>query len=237
MSTEACLALLLDGPMQSWGESSRFERRATSLHPTRSGVLGLVAAAMGIDKHAPGEAGLLARLGPLRMTVAQLDKRDSAGRRLPIHRLEDYHTVTGIRRAGGKVDPEATVQTYRHYLVDARFGVLLEGPAGLLGEIAAALRDPKWGLWLGRKCCAPACPPLVAPPGPRGEVWRLLLLRAQYSGGERLEEFDHVVEVGPGAGAERVEDQPLGYGLPIGQRHGPRWIRRVPKTPRTARPT
>ena len=47
MSSNACLSLLLDAPIQSWGHSSRFERRATALHPTRSGILGIVAAAMG----------------------------------------------------------------------------------------------------------------------------------------------------------------------------------------------
>ena len=57
MSSNAWLALLLDGPMQSWGHASRFERRTTALHPTRSGVLGLIAAALGIDKHAPDEGG------------------------------------------------------------------------------------------------------------------------------------------------------------------------------------
>ena len=63
------------------------------------------------------------------------------------------------------------MQTYRHYLLDARFGVLIEGPAALLEEIAAALRNPKWGVWLGRKCCLPASPVLAAPPGrSRGSV-------------------------------------------------------------------
>ena len=48
MSNKACLALLLDGPMQSWGFTSRFTRRTTALHPTKSGVVGLLAAALGI---------------------------------------------------------------------------------------------------------------------------------------------------------------------------------------------
>src|SRR6266700_651436 len=162
MSSNAWLALLLDGPMQSWGHASRFERRTTALHPTRSGVLGLIAAALGIDKHAPDERAQLARLDALRATTVKIEKHDERGQELPIQRLEDYHTVTGIRRASGKVDDDATVQTYRHFLLDARFGVLIEGPSALLQEIAAALRNPKWGVWLGRKCCLPASPLLVA---------------------------------------------------------------------------
>lgn len=166
MSADACLALLLDAPMQSWGHASRFERRTTALHPTRSGVLGLFAAALGIDKHADDEATKLARFAALRVTTVTLPRhtRGHGCGELPIVRMEDYHTVgprEGIRRASGKVDKDATVQTYRHYLLDARFGVLIEGTPDLLRQLAVALRDPIWGVWLGRKCCVPAtqcCP-------------------------------------------------------------------------------
>lgn len=231
MSSEACLALLLDGPMQSWGHSSRFDRRTTALHPTRSGVLGLIAAAMGIDKHAAHETAQLDRFRPLRVTTLKMDRQGTRQTPLPIQRLEDYHTVTGIRRASGKVDKDATVQTYRHYLVDARFGVLIEGPAPLLEEIAGALRNPKWGVWLGRKCCLPASPVLTGPPAPRAEAWRQLLERCGFTGEETLGQFDRVLEVPPGEpGADLIEDTPVGYGQPIGERHAPRWIRRVPKS-------
>lgn len=232
MSANACLALLLDGPMQSWGHTSRFERRTTALHPTRSGVLGLVAAALGIDKYGPGEPAQIARFEALRVTTVKLEKRNGRGQELPIQRLEDYHTVTGIRRASGKVDLEATVQTYRHYLLDARFGVLLEGPAVLLEEIAAALRNPKWGLWLGRKSCLPATPVLAAPPGVFTAAWQRLLLCSGFTGGENLEQFDRIVEVPAGdPGAELIEDAPIAFGNPIGERHAPRWIRHLPKSP------
>lgn len=231
MSSDACLALLLDGPMQSWGHASRFDRRTTALHPTRSGVLGLVAAAMGIDKHGPDEAGGLRRLAPLRVTTVALGRRDRRGKSLPMRRLEDYHTVTGIRRASGKVALDATVQTYRHYLLDARFGVLLEGPSGLLEEIAAALRDPRWGVWFGRKSCLPASPVLAAGPGDRAGVWKDLLLRARLAGTELPESFDRVVEVAPDdPTADMIEDTPVAYGNPIGERHAPRWIKRVAKS-------
>lgn len=231
MSANACLALWLDGPMQSWGFASRFERRTTALHPTRSGVIGLIGAAMGIDKNSPNEAVQLGRLAPLRVTTIMLPRRNRRGVELPIRRLEDYHTVTGIRRASGKVDKDATVQTYRHYLLDARFGVLLEGSAELLEEIAAALRNPRWGVWLGRKNCLPASPVLAAPVGERSEVWRQLLQRAGFSGSETMEQFDHVIETDSNAsGSEMIDDMPLGYGQPIGERHAPRWIRCIPRS-------
>lgn len=230
MSADACLALLLDAPLQSWGHTSRFERRTTALHPTRSGVLGLVAAALGIDKHSPDEVAQLARLAPLRVSTYTLPRRDRHGDELPIVRLEDYHTVTGFRRASGKVDDDATVQTYRHYLLDARFGVLIEGPVALLGEITAALADPRWGVWLGRKSCLPAAPLIAAGPADRAACWSALLRRARYTGTEPEEAFARVLEVSADSpGAERLDDTPIAYGHPLGERHAPRWVRSFPR--------
>jgi len=231
MSSNACLALLLDGPMQSWGHASRFERRTTALHPTRSAIIGLIAAALGIDKHGADETAQLARFSALRLTVVTLPRRSRREGDLPMQRLEDYHTVTGIRRASGKVAEDATVQTYRHYLLDARFGLLLAGPSNLLEEIATALHNPKWGVWLGRKCCLPASPLLVAVKPDESQAWAELLRRAGYSGTETLDKFDRVIEVAAGhAGADVIEDTPVAFGHPIGERHAPRWIHRLPKS-------
>jgi CRISPR system Cascade subunit CasD len=148
-----------------------------------------------------------------------------------MRRLEDYHTVTGIRRASGKVEGDATVQTYRHYLLDARFGVLLEGPVPLLEEIAAALRDPKWGIWFGRKSCLPACPVLAAGPGDHSAVWGELLRRAGLPATLKEEDFDRVMEVRPDEpGADYLDDTPVAYGAPVGTRHAPRWIKTKPRS-------
>jgi CRISPR system Cascade subunit CasD len=231
MSSEACLALLLDGPMQSWGHVSRFERRTTALHPTRSGVMGLIAAALGINKHGPDEAEQIARFASLNFTTVLLPRHDRSGAELLIRRLEDYHTVTGIRRASGKVDKDATAQTYRYYLLDARFGVLLEGSGTLLEEIATGLRNPRWGVCLGRKCCLPASPLLITISLNRAKAWCELLRRTGHSGEEPEEQFDRIIEVtATDSGADMIEDTPIGFGKPVGERHAPRWIRRIPKS-------
>ena len=232
MSSETCLAILLDSPMQSWGHASRFDRRTTALHPTRSGVLGLIAAAMGIDKHDPEESAHMQSLASIRVTAITFKRTNDRKQLLPIRRLEDYHTVTGFRRASGKIAPDATVQTYRHYLLDARFGILLDGPAAILEEIAAALRNPKWGIWFGRKSCLPASPVLAAGPGLNADVWAQLLERAGLPATKSLEDFDHVVETHPGdPAADMIEDTPIGFGHPIGQRHAPRWVKRISESP------
>jgi CRISPR system Cascade subunit CasD len=236
MSNNACLALLLDGPMQSWGFASRFTRRTTALHPTKSGVVGLLAAALGIDKYGPDEAAGIACLAALQCTTVTLPKQRGE-RELPILRLSDYQTIGGgydddewMKRpraaSGAKLD---TVLSERHYLLDARFGVLLEGAAAWLEEVATKLRNPTWGVWLGRKCCIPAAPLLVGVGCDRDAGWLLLLKAAGLAESRLLTEFDHVIEgeAVEGLDAEWLNDTPVAYGAPIGERHALRRIRQV----------
>lgn len=237
MSTNACLALLLDGPMQSWGFASRFTRRTTALHPTKSGVVGLLAAALGIDKHGADEAAQVARLAALQCTTVTLPKK-RGGTELPMLRLSDYHTIGGgydkdtdwmkkPRAASGAT--LETVLSERHYLLDARFGVLLEGERDWLEQIASKLRDPTWGLWLGRKCCIPASPLLVGVGSDRNAAWQLLLKAANLDEASTLSQFDHVIEGedAEGLDAEWLNDTPVAFGAAIGERHAPRRVRQV----------
>jgi len=139
------LLLRLRGPMQSWGTTSRFDERDTQLEPSKSGVLGLVCAALGRDRSEPVED-----LARLRMGV-RVDREGLV--------MRDYQTATGIMTAAGKVDPHRTVVSPRYYLADAAFLVGLEGAdRGLLERIQAALRAPVWPLALGRKAFPPGCP-------------------------------------------------------------------------------
>ena len=153
--SDAVLALYLDGPMQSWGYESRLNRRTTLSYPTRSGVLGMLCAALGADR---SDRKALDELANLRMEVYSFSAPS---------RWMDYHTVGGgydskaerqfMPRKANAATPQ-TVLTDREYLANAKFGVLLYGDAGLLARCEAALRDPVWGVWLGRKCCIPASP-------------------------------------------------------------------------------
>ncbi|MGG2398766.1 type I-E CRISPR-associated protein Cas5/CasD [Pseudomonas sp. SH1-B] len=141
----ATLLLRLQGPMQSWGTTSRFDERDTQLEPSKSGVLGLVCAALGRDRQEPVED-----LAVLRMGV----RVDHEG--VP---MRDYQTATGVLIATGKSDLRRTVVSPRYYLSDAAFLVGLEGAdEALLTRIHAALRAPHWPLALGRKSFAPGMP-------------------------------------------------------------------------------
>lgn len=139
------LLLRLEGPMQSWGYRSRFDYRDTALEPTRSGVIGLICAALGIAR---GEDIL--RFNSIRMGVC-VDKEGRPER--------DYHTALDVIKADGKGTD--TVVSYRDYLADASFTVGLQSEdLQLLQDIADALQRPQWPLFLGRKAFPLAVPPL-----------------------------------------------------------------------------
>src|SRR5262245_44963159 len=87
------LLLRLAGPMQSWGTQSRFSVRDTGLEPSKSGVVGLLCAALGRKRHEP-----LDDLARLQMGV----RADRPGRV-----ARDYHTAGGERRAGSVLGLDA----------------------------------------------------------------------------------------------------------------------------------
>jgi CRISPR system Cascade subunit CasD len=151
----ACLALRLEGPLQSWGFADRFNRRKTALLPTKSGILGLCCAALGAARGSEQEQKWLARLNELRCLVVALP-RDAGGKPRVVRRMVDYHTVQNTRTADGKI--KDTHITHRTYLNDASFAAVLTGDAATVRELATALQNPVWGIWLGRKACIPSAP-------------------------------------------------------------------------------
>lgn len=207
----AYLALLLDAPLQSWGSESRFQRRTTGLHPTKSGVIGMICAAMGLAKGSAEEQALLPRLAATRMTSIAISRMrqnawSGATEELPVGRLEDFHTVLGTQRASGSPNTDPVV-TRRQYLTEALFGVLLEGDQALLERVDAALRDPAWGVWLGRKSCIPAQPISRGVFRMESEAHRALLGNASPA------EFTVVSDVAAFAdGTDSLNDQPISFG-------------------------
>lgn len=165
------LLLWLEAPLQSWGHDSKFGRRDTLNFPTKSGVMGLVCCALG----AGGEQKeLLAELVPLQQTVLSFVRSCKQGKeeaikldREPL--LRDFHMVgsgyddkdpwqsllipktsEGKKAVGG-----GAKLTYRYYLQDAYFAVVLEVPNDRVENLAEALKNPIWDLYLGRKSCVP----------------------------------------------------------------------------------
>jgi len=213
MSDTANLAVLLDGPLQSWGFASRFQRRTTGLYPTKSGVIGLLGAAMGLAKGSPEEAVWLPKVSALEMTSIAIPRNaPEADGPLPVRRLEDYHTVLETRRASGAMNKDAVV-TRRQYLLEARFGVILAGDRSVLERVAAALQDPIWGIWLGRKSCIPSAPLFVALCKSQAAAWKALLRVCKLSENTLMETFTTVTEVKHFTeGTASINDQPVSFG-------------------------
>ncbi|MEJ5255578.1 MAG: type I-E CRISPR-associated protein Cas5/CasD [Acidimicrobiales bacterium] len=145
------LLLRLAGPLQSWGARGRFVRRTTSPAPTKSAVLGLLAAAQGRRRTDPIEDLLELRFG------VRVDQ--------PGTLLQDFHTVSRLTpelptaKGSSLRNEEANKVTYRQYLEDAVFLAGVEGKRELLAALDDAIRHPRFFLYLGRRSCPPL-PPL-----------------------------------------------------------------------------
>ncbi|MDD3400136.1 MAG: type I-E CRISPR-associated protein Cas5/CasD [Eubacteriales bacterium] len=130
------LLLRLTAPLQAWGADARFERRGTERMPTKSGIVGMLAAALGIKRNED-----ISQLAALRFGV-RTDREGSL--------LRDFHT------ARHPVDEKRAYITTRYYLEDAVFLVGLEGDDATLCDLQAALMHPAYPLFLGRRSCPPS---------------------------------------------------------------------------------
>lgn len=134
----SALLLRLAGPMQAWGVKSRFSIRGTELAPSKSGVLGMLAAAIGRRRTDPIEDLLQLGFGV---------RKDQPGTA-----IRDFHTA---RSLDGK---DSMPLSERHYLADAVFLAGVEGDTSLLEGIHEALQSPTFPLYLGRRSCPPTHP-------------------------------------------------------------------------------
>jgi CRISPR system Cascade subunit CasD len=194
------LLLTLAGPLQSWGSSSRFVRRGTESAPTKSGVLGLLAAAQGRRRTDP-----LEDLAGLRFGV----RIDQPGRL-----VRDFQTARSL-------DGRQTMPlSYRFYLADAVFLAAVEGDESFLDVLADALRRPVYPLFLGRRSCPPAGP--LVPRVVGGTVEEVLgaepwVAKAWYRRSPAVASLsdvhvETVIDCRPGtAKAVTVRDQPISF--------------------------
>lgn len=135
------LLLKLAGPLQAWGDSSRFNHRHTRGEPTKSGVLGLLAAADGRRRTDPIVDLLALRFG------VRVDQPGSV--------LRDFQTEIDWRTG------RSHALTHRYYLADAVFLAAVDGPEPLIEALHESLVRPKFPLYLGRRACPPSERPLI----------------------------------------------------------------------------
>ena len=138
----------LEGVLQSWGDHSKLNYRDTSDFPTKSGVMGLLACAMGLKRDDPK---IPAMCSELTMAV-RADRKGTI--------MVDYQNIGKTLQSDGRIT-DRTLQTWRNYLQDASFFVVLEGEENLLDEIKMSLEQPAWVPYLGRKSC-PSNIPIIA---------------------------------------------------------------------------
>lgn len=128
------LLLRFVGPLQAWGADSRFDVRRTNREPTKSGVIGLIASALGLRRDAP-----LDELNRLRFGV-RVDREGVL--------LRDLHTV--------RKDKNTSYMTTRYYLSDAVFLIGLHSDdEALMQRLEHAVCNPAHPLFLGRRSCPP----------------------------------------------------------------------------------
>lgn len=189
------LLLRLAAPLQSWGEDSKFETRRTRKEPTKSGVIGLLAAALGRRRDEP-----LDDLKSLRFAV-RVDQEGEL--------LRDFHMAK---------EEENAYLTERYYLSDAVFLAGLEsGDEEFLRKLDAALRAPAFPLFLGRRSCPPTLPLSL---GVTSEPLEKALTAAPRQNPEWRRRFDDageaslraVFDAAPGdCGAARLKDLPVSF--------------------------
>lgn len=192
------LLLRLAAPMQSWGVSSKFNRRMTNTAPTRSGVIGLLAAAMGIQRNEP-----LASFLPLKFGV-RIDQPGTIQR--------DFHMTH--KKVGSK---EISWLTHRYYIEDAVFLAAVEGKDEFLSALEYALHHPVYPLFLGRRSCPPTGRLVL---GIRDKDLRTTLFEEDWQASpwyqkkslrRELETLDIVRDAGPEETGYAVRDLPQSF--------------------------
>lgn len=157
------LVFHLYGPMAAWGDIAIGEYRPSFAHPSKSAIVGLLAAALGIRRDEEDRQNALAAACTFAVRV------DSMG-----SLLRDYHTIqvpssgagrnrrTFLTRRAELTEPDLnTILSSRDYRCDAVYTVaitLCGGSAFRVAELADALHKPVFTLYLGRKSCPLAVP-------------------------------------------------------------------------------
>jgi CRISPR system Cascade subunit CasD len=151
------LFLRLEAPLQSWGERGQWSERDTAPEPTKSGIVGVLACALGwADDELIRDLSHSIRVGVRCDHIANPTK------------LTDYQTVGGgyasPQLLTGEGKPKLskgaphTEPTKREYLSDASFLVAVQAMPERVALLSAAVQSPVWPVFLGRKSCVPTRP-------------------------------------------------------------------------------
>jgi len=155
---EDFLIIKLQGAMQAWGGHTYEDYRPSLIFPTRSAIVGLLGACLGIERE---DIKALKTLDKSFQLTVRVDKRKIARRKntedkfVSMQKITDFHTVQHARKVDGKPRTEAIVSR-REYLCDAEFTLALafikETDYGL-ERVKQAIQKPVYTPFLGRRSC------------------------------------------------------------------------------------
>lgn len=149
------LILRLEAPLMKWGLRSLWNDRDTHIVPTKSGVIGLLACALGWGRSDK-------RIEELSSALTMGVRADRRGHLMTDLQIVSSNSNPYIKNlCDSRYNPrvgEGGLLTYRHYIQDASFTVALSGYAGILDNLAEALKNPVYSVYLGSKCCVPSRP-------------------------------------------------------------------------------
>ncbi|WP_298591597.1 type I-E CRISPR-associated protein Cas5/CasD [uncultured Kocuria sp.] len=224
------LLLRLDALLQSWGTNAQGTVKTTLNEPSFSGIVGLIANAMGRTRDQSVE-DLAALHFAVRTDVPGQLMRDyqTAGTVGGIIARKEYTTRGGTRAfkdvlEGGK-------ELHKHYLAGASFTAALWGEETVMEAAAAALHRPARALYLGRRACPPAVPVLAGLH--RGDPVRMLETYPAHRLADPAAPVKVTVPSVPGDGGGRAQfDHPLDFGTHT-RSYLPRYVRsyQVPAPP------
>ncbi len=238
-----CLVMQLFGPMQSWGISSRWSERDTLLEPSKSGVIGILAAAQGRRRNESVDDLAALKMG-VRVDLEGVPSVDfqtagggdtSAGIAKAADKAPSLKDEWARLDGAKKIVRQGSSISNRYHLQDAAFLVALEGDdVGLLSELDAALRSPVYPIGLGRRGYVPSIP--VAMPRDLGvmegcisQVFQSVTwlpeqehLQVRNLFGRRQPRLRTVIETSGPSHATRM-DQPIGAAFATRQ-FGPRGV-------------
>lgn len=140
------LVLQLRGVLQSWGTHTYEDFRPSSIFPTRSAIIGLLGACMGIEREDIESREKLQNR--LNIDVVSVNPHK-------VRKIEDFHTVLDARKVDGKPRKDAIISR-REYLCDAYFLLFIsvnEDDQFSLSVIEDAVQKPVFTPFLGRKSC------------------------------------------------------------------------------------
>ena len=154
------LIIKLQGAMQAWGGHTFEDYRPSHIFPTRSAVVGLLGACLGIDR---ADIQSRADLNSSFEITVRADRRKVQTKQfgqikektLTMQKMTDFHTVLDARKVDGSHRKDAIISR-REYLCDAEFSLALEfrnNAVFSLEKVKDAIQKPHYTPSLGRRSC------------------------------------------------------------------------------------